>query len=43
MRFIVASDTDNLPTNGVWTAKAVNTAFKITVYKTFTIGLNMIN
>ena len=44
MKFIVDNDTTpGKVENGLWTSKAHNTAFKITFYKTFTIGLNMIN
>lgn len=50
MKFII-SDKNDVGTvvagtgcvNGVWTSRAAGSAGKLIVYKTFTIGLNMVN
>ena len=43
MKFVVSDGNGYDSTNKVWTSTAVGTAFTQTVYKTFTIGLNMVN
>ena len=43
MRFVIYNQAIAPTTAGVYTSLAVNTAFNFTFYRTFTIGLNMVN
>ena len=44
MKFVIYDNLTLAPTSaGVWTSKAVGTAYQYTIYKTFTIAFNMVN
>jgi hypothetical protein len=43
MRFVVYDQAVAPTSAGVWKGKAKDTAYTYTIYKTFTIALNMVN